>query len=155
MPLDSPLVHDRRQDVVATRDCKPDDFKLIRSDFDAETVFYLLDNRYRHETIVVGGNDTEQLLTAIFGKLSRNHAVKIIPGSSLLTAREAAEILQTSIQNLDRIEREGKLRFSKHGLQTVIDAEQVFVYKDARAKLTAKALDELIGMDQDMYFYDE
>ena len=155
MPLDSALVHDHHLDVVATRDCKPDDFKLIRSDFDSGTVFYLLDNRNRHETIVVGGNDTEQLLTAIFGKLSRNHAVKIIPGSSLLTAKEAAAILQTSLQNLDRIEREGKLRFSKRGLRTVIDAEQVFVYKDALSKLAAKADDELIGMDQDMYFYDE
>ena len=155
MPLDSALVEDRPLDVVATSDRSPDDCKLFQSDLDSETVFYLLDNRNRHETIVVGGNDAEQLLTAIFGKLSRNHAVKIIPGSSLLTAKEAAAILQTSLQNLDRIEREGKLRFSKRGLQTVIDAEQVFVYKDARAKLAAKADDELIGMDQDMYFYDE
>ena len=154
MPLDSAFADDRPQDVGAASDCKPDDFKLIRSDFDSGTVFYLLDNRNRHETIVVGGNDAEQLLTAIFGKLSRNHAVKIIPGSSLLTAKEAATILQTSLQNLDRIEREGKLRFSKHGLQTVIDAEQVFVYKEARAKLTAKVHDELIGMDQDMYYFD-
>ena len=151
MPIDSSREHDRRPDVVANSDCNPDDFKLFRSDFDSGTVFYLLDNRNRHEVIVVGENDTEQLLATILRKPSRNHAVKIIPGSSLLTATEAAEILQTSIQNFDRIETEGKLRFSKRGLQTVIDAEQVFVFKDALSKLTAKALDELIGMDQDMY----
>ena len=151
MSIESALVPDHHLDVVATRDSNPDGFKLTQSDRDSGTVFYVLDNRNRHETIVVGDNDTEQLLATILGKLSRNHAVQIIPGSSLLTAKEAATILETSTQNLDRIEREGKLRFSKHGLQTVIDAEQVFVYKDAREKLTAKALDELIGMDQDMY----
>ena len=151
MSIESALVPDRRLDDVGTSDSNPDGFKLTQSDRDSGTVFYVLDNRNRHETIIVAGNDTEQLCTAIFRKLSRNHAVQIIPGSSLLTANEAATILETSIQNLDRIEREGKLRFSKHGLQTVIDAEQVFVYKDARTKLTAKALDELIGMDQDMY----
>lgn len=37
----------------------------------------------------------------------------------------------------------------------VIDAEQVFVYKDEREKLMAEAHEELIGRYQDMYLFDE
>ncbi len=155
MPLEPTLIQARSQDVAKTSDYNLGESSINKNHKNVEAVFYVLDNRNRHEKIVVRSDDAKQFQALILRLLSNNYAVQIIPSTSMLTAKEAAAVLTTSIENLNRIEKEGRLQFFKHGLLEVIDAEQVFAYKDEREKRTAVAHDELVGRYQDMYFYDE
>ena len=152
MPLESTLRHDRRQDVVVPDDCMPEEFKSIKQD--AETVLYVMDGCFRHSKVVIRPNDTDRLSSLVLSMISKNKQVTIIPSSRLLDIEEVIHILGASPTYVEELDEAGTLKFFKHGLSYVVEAEKVVTLKEQLQKDMEKGCDELIEMDQELYFYD-
>ena len=152
MPLESALIHDRRQDVVATSDCMSEEFKSIKQD--VETVLYVMDGCFRHTKVVIRPNDTDRLSSLVLSMISKNKQVTIIPSSRLLDIEQVIAILGASPTYVEELDEAGTLKFFKRGLSYVVEAEKVFTLKEQLQKDMEKGCDELIEMDQELYFYD-
>lgn len=139
--------------VVAKKECIIDDLESFSCE--EEGVLYVLDSLNRHKKVIFTDNQSETLFELVGELVRNNHRVTIFPGSRLISAKQAAEILGTSLSYLDNLASKGTLRFFEYEFQDVIKADTLFKFKDQYEKLKAKAFDETIGMDQEMYFYDQ
>lgn len=118
------------------------------------TVLYVLDSRKRHQKVELNGNDFEPLLSHICSLISKNCSVKIIPSTALLTFDEVADTLNMTLSSLDKLRHNGTIDFTRHGLNYAVEAGKVFELKDKLDQDSANAFEQVIGKDQEMYYYD-
>lgn len=152
MPVDSSLMHDNRYNDVATRDDPSNE--VNHSEASAEKVLDLMDGCYRHAKVVIRPDDSERLNSLILSLTSKNRMVIVIPSTRMLVLEQVKEILGASPTYVKELRDNGTLRFFKHGVEQVIEAEQVFAFKDKLENDLEKAYDAVIGMDQELYFHD-
>ncbi len=116
------------------------------------TVLYVLDSCKRHQSIVLEGNDIAPLLSHICSMISKNCPVKIIPSTALLTFDEVADTLNMTLNCLDKLRQNGTIDFTRHGLNYAVAADEVFRLKEKLDQDSAFAFEQVIGMDQELYF---
>ena len=75
-----------------------------------------------------------------------------IPSTRFLDIEQVIEILGVSPTYIKELDQNGTLKFFDHGLSYVIEAEKVFTFKDQLQKDLEQACDDVIGMDQNLYF---
>ena len=92
-----------------------------------------------------------KLLRDILAHIERGEGVTFVPNSKLLTTQQAADILNVSRPFLIKLLEEKKLPFTKTGRHRRIEARDLFAFKRERDAQRDKQLDEIIGMDQELY----
>lgn len=92
-----------------------------------------------------------KLLQDILGHIEKGEGVTFVPYSKLLTTQQAADILNVSRPYLIKLLEERVLPFVKTGRHRRIEAKELFDYKRIRDAKRDKALDEIIGIDQEAY----
>ncbi len=150
MSLNSPLIQDNRHNVVATSDFPADTVEPTGEG--ADKLLYVLDGCFRHTKIVIRPTDSERLNSLILSMINEDKMVTIIPSTRLLDIEQVIEILGVSPTYIKELDENGTLKFFDYGLSYVIEAEKVFTFKDQLQKDLEQACDEVIGMDQDLYF---
>lgn len=92
-----------------------------------------------------------KLLQDILAHVEKGEGITVVPNSKLLTTQQAADILNVSRPYLIKLLEESVLPFTKTGRHRRIEAKELFDYKRIRDAKREKALDEVIGIDQEAY----
>ena len=110
----------------------------------------LLDDDRQPQRIVLAPA-LSKLLRDILGHIEKGEGVTFIPNAKQLTTQQAAGILNVPHPYLIKLLETGKLPFTKTGRHRRIEAKDVFAFKRHRDAERDKRLDQIIGMDQDLY----
>ncbi|MGA1343892.1 MAG: excisionase family DNA-binding protein [Hyphomonas sp.] len=110
----------------------------------------VLDDAMKQHSLVLAPA-LSRLLRDILGHIEKGEGVTFIPNSKQLTTQQAADILNVSRPFLIKLLNDGAIAFTKTGRHRRIEARNVFAYKRARDAERHRRLDELIGLDQDLY----
>lgn len=110
----------------------------------------VVDEEREQQTLVLAPA-LSKLLRDILAHIERGEGVTFVPNSKLLTTQQAADILNVSRPFLIKLLQEKKLPFTKTGRHRRIEARDVFKFKRERDEERERQLDDIIGMDQELY----
>lgn len=110
----------------------------------------VLDEDHERQTVVLAPA-LSKLLRDILAHIEKGEGVTFIPNSKLLTTQQAADILNVSRPFLIKLLDAGDLPFTKTGRHRRIEAKAVFDYKRKRDANRDARLNDVIGMDQEIY----
>lgn len=91
------------------------------------------------------------LLRDVLAYLEKGEGVAVVPSSMCLTTQQAADILNVSRSFLIKLLEEGGLSFAKTGRHRRIAIKELLAYKRQRDAERDSAIDEIIGIDQEVY----
>ncbi|WP_291079138.1 helix-turn-helix domain-containing protein [Hyphomonas sp.] len=138
-------------DTIPTEDMRTSAAHLreILLTHEAEPITVVDDKRERQTLVLAPA--LSKLLRDILAHIERGEGVTFVPNSKLLTTQQAADILNVSRPFLIKLLQEKKLPFTKTGRHRRIEARDVFAFKRERDAQRQRQLDDIIGMDQDLY----
>ena len=110
----------------------------------------VLDEDRTSQTVVLAPA-LSKLLRDILAHIEKGEGVTFVPNSKLLTTQQAADILNVSRPYLIKLLNDKVLPFAMTGRHRRIEAKDLFAFKRKRDEERDKQLDEIIGMDQDLY----
>lgn len=110
----------------------------------------VVDDQRESQTLILAPA-LSKLLRDILAHIERGEGVTFVPNSKLLTTQQAADILNVSRPFLIKLLDEKRLPFTKTGRHRRIEARDLFAFKRERDAQRDKQLDEIIGMDQELY----
>lgn len=110
----------------------------------------VVDDGRERQTLVLAPA-LSKLLRDILAHIEKGEGVTFVPNSKLLTTQQAADILNVSRPFLIKLLKAGELPHTKTGRHRRIEAKHVFDYKRQRDAERDERLEELIGIDQELY----
>ena len=91
------------------------------------------------------------LFLELLRHIGSGDAVTLIPIQQMLTTQQAADMLNISRPYLIKLIEKGVIPHSKVGRHRRLKAEDIFAYKASRDESRAKAMDDLLAGDADLY----
>ncbi|MEL6229616.1 MAG: helix-turn-helix domain-containing protein [Cyanobacteria bacterium J06627_3] len=95
-----------------------------------------------------------RLLVDVLTQMAQGNAVTLIPIHAELTTQEAADLLNVSRPYLIKQIEAGAIPHHKVGRHRRIRFNDLMAYKQQIDKQSAKALDEMVALSEDMGLYD-
>jgi excisionase family DNA binding protein len=97
---------------------------------------------------------TLRMLSKIFALMARRQTFVLYPESSELTTKQAAEVLGVSRPFLIRVIEAGKIPYRKVGRHRRVLMKDVLLHKQTTQVKRRAAIDELVGIGEEMGGYD-
>ena len=91
------------------------------------------------------------LFLELLRHIGSGDAVTLVPIQQMLTTQQAADLLNMSRPYLIKLIEKGDIPHSMVGRHRSLKAEDVFAYKAKRDETRAKAMDDLLSGDADLY----
>ncbi len=89
------------------------------------------------------------LVIDLLGGVASGNAVTLVPAGSMLTTRQAADILNVSRPHLSKLLKEGEIPFIPVGSHRRVIHADLMAYKDRRDAARNAALDEIARLGQE------
>ena len=90
------------------------------------------------------------LLREVLAEMEQGHAVQVLPVGAELTTQQAADILGVSRPTMAQLLDKGRIPSWKVGTHRRVRLEEVVTFSKTQAGVSARALQELADLDQEM-----
>ncbi len=124
---------------------------LIEQAIEEGSELYVINSYNEHKKLTLNRESVPKFFEELMNEVLDSGFLTVIDSNTLLSLSVAKELLRTSDRYIREFQESGELTFETKGLLQFIPAHKLFAFKEKYDKKRNEALDEIIGMDQDLY----